>query len=102
MPDQNWADPFNAAKTQAEGRRQQAISDAHTAHAVAVDKLRNTHAAEAREPDPDAQYHRQVRELKALNDALDREVRKADVQFKSDLVAAGQRHNVSVTVHDQR
>ena len=62
---QGWAEPFNDDRTEAEGRRQQAITDAQAAHEVAADKLRNKHAAEAREPDPDAQYHRQVRELKA-------------------------------------
>ena len=96
MHAQNWKEPFDEEVTRAKDHHQQAITEAHRACAEAKSALRRKHTAERKEADPDAQYHRQVRELKALDDALDRAIREADAAFHAEVARLGQEHSVSV------
>jgi hypothetical protein len=96
MHAQNWKSPFDEDVAKAKDRHQQAIRAAHAAHAKEVAELRQRHAAEPREADPDAQYHRQVRELKTLNDALDSAIRAADEAFHAEVARLGAEHGVTV------
>ena len=93
---QNWAAPFNEAKSQADARRQAAHNEAQQQHRKSVAAARKRHAAERRQADPDAQYHRQVRELKALNDELDSAIRAADEAYHAEVARLGQEHGVTV------
>ena len=92
----NWQQAFDQERTEAEGRRQQAVTEAHRACAEAKSALRRKHASEPRELDGDAQYHRHVRELKSLDDALDADVRKADAAYHAEVRQAAQRNKVTV------
>jgi hypothetical protein len=96
MQDEHWAQDFLADKALAEARRQQAIDDAHDRHLQAVAALWEQQAAEPRKGDWDPQYHRQMRELKALDDALDAEVRRADETYHEEVARIGQEHGVRV------
>jgi flagellar motility protein MotE (MotC chaperone) len=96
MHAQNWKAPFDDDVARAKDRHQQAIAEAQRACAEAKSELRRKHAAERREADPDAQYHRQVRELKSLDDALDADVRKADAAYHAKVARLGKEHGVTV------
>jgi len=96
MQDEHWAQDFNEEVTTAKGRHQQALRQAHDRHLDACAALREKQAAEPRKGDWDTQYHRQMRELKALDDALDAEVRKADAAFHEEVARIGQEHGISV------
>lgn len=96
MQDEHWAQAFNEEVTRAEGRHQQAIAEAHAEHKRAVAALREQQAAEPPEGNWDFQYSRHVRELKALDDALDAAVRKADAAYHEEVAQIGREHGVAV------
>jgi hypothetical protein len=117
----NWATPFNEARAAAEGRRQQAICEAHgafqEAKAEAEDRRNLDYAAardafDALKPFPRDPAYAETRDafqrskapasLTCARKALAQAIERADLQFKADLVAAGATHKVSVGIHNPR
>jgi len=116
MPDQNRLRDFNEPKTQAEGRRQQAISEAYRAfnvkHAETMRKHREAYMAaraawDAVKSTPEADGYEEARQAfldaNALADhtearaEMDSAVRAADAAYHAEVQTIAAEH--AVTVH---
>ena len=115
MLDQNRLQAFNAAKAQAEARKQQAISEAHEAFSRAYLAEKARQAAEyeranaawnAVKSNPGAKGHDTARQefelakLPANHDAaraeLNRAIKAADEAYHAEVRQAAQLHNVTI------
>jgi hypothetical protein len=114
--DQNRLDAFNDAKTQAEGRRQQAITDAHAgfnkrvaeeiaAHTSRYEDARD--AFDAVKSDPDhpllgeaSTMFDRIRETtpdhSEARDELDAAIRAADKAYHAEVARLGREHGLTV------
>jgi hypothetical protein len=116
---QNWAEPYNEAVALAKAQHQNAIAAAHDEFKKAAEEAKRIQhldylaARDAFDVVKSDEDHPALREAydafqrakapaslsKARRELADA-IRKADQDYKLALVAAGEKHNVSVTVHD--
>jgi hypothetical protein len=115
MPDQNRFEDFDEAKTQAEGRRQQAIRQAQRVFDRAIVAQQSAQLAryraaseawEALKSDRDAEGYEEARQAfqaakepanhEAAYDELERAVRKADRAYHAEVRKIAAEHGVNV------
>jgi len=121
MHAQDWKQGFDEDVAKAKDRHQQAIAEAHDAFKKAeAESWKQRDAAyraaedafnalkslsdcpELREASEAFDRAKEPASLSEARKALAEAIERADHAYKAALVTAGEHHNVSVTVHDQR
>ena len=115
MPDHNHAQEFNEAKTQAEGRWQEALTDVYTVFGKAIDDIDREHAArmqaarsafDAVKANPEHPSHAEARvafdairgttpDYTEARTELDRAVRAADDAYHAEVQKIAAEHGVT-------